>query len=298
VPASLQRIADDTGLSRSAVQQAVLRLRRRHLLRVDCASATAVPEYTVLRPWRRSAPEAMFILLIVGVAAMILAHTAPFPFLIERFNPGQSVWRMPANGRQPVVYLTYDDGPNPTATPALLDVLEAEGVRATFFVIDEHLTEETAPIVRRMAAEGHAVALHSGTRGLMLESPEELASTLTAAAERLERLAGARPCRFFRPHAGWRGGRMYAGLRRINFKLAGWSWGLWDWNWYRQPEARAVARRLLRRASAGDIIVMHDGHHSNPRADRRYAVDATATLIPRLRDRGFEFGTLCDGDDF
>jgi DNA-binding MarR family transcriptional regulator len=53
VPASLQRIADDTGLSRSAVQKAVLRLRRRHLLRVDRASATAVPEYRVLRPWIR-----------------------------------------------------------------------------------------------------------------------------------------------------------------------------------------------------------------------------------------------------
>jgi DNA-binding MarR family transcriptional regulator len=53
VPASLQRIADDTGLSRSAVQQAVLRLRRRHLVRVDRTSATAVPEYTVLRPWAR-----------------------------------------------------------------------------------------------------------------------------------------------------------------------------------------------------------------------------------------------------
>jgi peptidoglycan/xylan/chitin deacetylase (PgdA/CDA1 family) len=236
----------------------------------------------------------MILLLIVGVAAMVLAHTAPFPFLIERFNPGQSVWRMPSNGRPSLVYLTYDDGPNPSATPALLDVLAAEGVHATFFIIDAHLTDETAPIVRRMAAEGHAIALHSNTRALMLQSPDELAATLTAAADRLERMAGTRPCRLFRPHAGWRGGRMYSGLRRMGYKLAGWSWGLWDWNWYRPREAQEVAHRLLRRASPGDIIVMHDGHHADPRADRRYAVEATATLIPALRDRGFEFGTMCD----
>ena len=60
------------------------------------------------------------------------------------------------------VYLTFDDGPNPDATPQLLDVLARHGVRATFFVIDKHLTRETAPIVRR-TFEGHAVAL-TGTR--------------------------------------------------------------------------------------------------------------------------------------
>jgi peptidoglycan/xylan/chitin deacetylase (PgdA/CDA1 family) len=86
---------------------------------------------------------------------------------------------------------------------------------------------------------------------------------------------------------------MYAGLKRLNYRLAGWSWGLWDWNWWRAREAADLARRLSRRASAGDIIVMHDGHHVNPRADRRYAVEATARMIPALRARGFAFGTLC-----
>ena len=56
----------------------------------------------------------------------------------------------------PTIYLTYDDGPNPTATPALLDVLAAEDVHATFFLIERHITAETEPIVRRIAAEGHA----------------------------------------------------------------------------------------------------------------------------------------------
>jgi peptidoglycan/xylan/chitin deacetylase (PgdA/CDA1 family) len=199
---------------------------------------------------------------------------------------------MPADS-PPTVYLTYDDGPNPTATPELLDALRDTGGRATFFLIDEHLTEATAPIVRRMAEEGHAIALHSGTRALMIKTPGALAAALTAQAGRIEQLTGARPCRLFRPHAGWRSGSMIAGLRRIDYRLVGWSFGLWDFNWYRAPDPGALAARIARRASAGDIVVMHDGHHVNPRADRRHTVTATRELVPALRARGFNVDRLC-----
>jgi peptidoglycan/xylan/chitin deacetylase (PgdA/CDA1 family) len=192
-----------------------------------------------------------------------------------------------------IVYLTYDDGPNPRATPALLDVLRDADAQATFFLIDAHVTDATAPIVRRMFAEGHAVALHSDSRALMIKTPSQLAALLTHNADRIEQLAGERPCRLFRPHAGWRSGSMYEGLIQIDHRLVGWSWGLWDWNWYRSQEAEGLARRLGARASAGDIIVMHDGHHVDPAPDRRYAVEATRQLVPVLRKRGFAFGRLC-----
>src|SRR4029077_16671176 len=120
------------------------------------------------------------------------------------------------------IYLTYDDGPNPSTTSDLLDVLAQEGERATIFLIDRHVTDETAPIVRRMFAEGHAVALHSGRRWDMLLSPAELARRLSIAADHIEMLAGPRPCRAFRPHGGWRSNAMYAGLRKIDFRLIGW----------------------------------------------------------------------------
>jgi chitooligosaccharide deacetylase len=144
----------------------------------------------------------LLLLAAIGFGAVFLTHTAPFPFLLEAFRPRHSVWHMPRDRSHPTIYLTFDDGPNPTATPALLDVLQRENARATFFLIDQHLTEETAPLVRRMFAEGHAVALHSGTRALMLASPEDFAATLTAFADRIETLAGSRPCPLFRPHAG------------------------------------------------------------------------------------------------
>jgi peptidoglycan-N-acetylglucosamine deacetylase len=240
----------------------------------------------------------MFLLIALGVGVIFLSHTAPFPFLLEAFAPSRSIWRVPdPPGRTGprLIYLTYDDGPNPTATPALLDVLQDTGATATFFLIDDHVTEGTAPIVRRMFEEGHAVALHSNTRGLMFKTPSELAARLTGYADRIEQLAGSRPCRLFRPHAGWRSGSMYEGLQLIDHKLVGWSWGLWDWNWFRGRDADKLAARLAKRASRGDIVVMHDGHHIDPLADRRYAVEATRQLVPALRRRGYEFGRLCDG---
>jgi peptidoglycan/xylan/chitin deacetylase (PgdA/CDA1 family) len=235
----------------------------------------------------------MLWLLVAGFGIIFLAHTAPFPFLLERFAPSRSVWKVPAREQERTIYLTYDDGPNPAATPALLDVLARENARATFFLIDRHLNESTAPIVRRMFEEGHGVALHADTRALMVKTPESLAAHLKRNADRISELTGYRPCALFRPHAGWRSGSMYEGLALVEHRLVGWSWGLWDFNWYRPREADTLARRLIARASAGDIVVMHDGHHIDAAPDRRYAVEATARLVPELRDRGFSFATLC-----
>ena len=235
----------------------------------------------------------MWILIAVGAGIVALAHTAPAPFLFDALAGGRSVWHMP-HRQQPTVYLTFDDGPNPTTTPDVLDVLAREGVAATFFLIDRHITEETAPLVRRMFAEGHAVALHSHTRAPMLMTPERFARTLLAAADRVERIAGRRPCRAFRPHAGWRSWPMYRGLKKIDYRLVGWSWMLWDWNWFRRRTADAVVRRVVSRAADGDIVVMHDGDESAPFKDQRHAVEATARLIPALRVKGLAFGTICE----
>ena len=201
---------------------------------------------------------------------------------------------MPVDPSAPAVYLTFDDGPNPDATPMLLDVLRDTGAHATFFLIDAHVTDETAPIVRRMFDEGHGVGLHSDTRGLMVKTPSRLAETLTAQADRIAQLAGTRPCRLFRPHAGWRSSTMYGGLKQIDHQLVGWGFGLWDFNWYRRPDPARLASRLAGRTSPGDIVVMHDGHHVDPRADRVHTIAAVRQLVPALQARGLRLAPLCE----
>src|SRR5687768_2896111 len=94
----------------------------------------------------------MFLLALAVVAGVVaLAHTAPFPFVLDALHADRVTWRMPHDNGPPTIYLTYDDGPNPTATPQLLDRLAEHDVKATFFLIERHLTAETAPIVARIA---------------------------------------------------------------------------------------------------------------------------------------------------
>jgi peptidoglycan/xylan/chitin deacetylase (PgdA/CDA1 family) len=235
---------------------------------------------------------AALVLAVVGLIA--LSHVAPFPFILDAAGGGVAMWEGPperSGGK--VVYLTFDDGPNPTATPTLLDVLREKKVSATFFLIPKYVHEETAPILRRMFEEGHAVALHSADRWLILKSPEDLAQVIDDAADKVERFGGHRPCPLFRPHGGWRSHSMMRGLRRSRYRLVGWSWMMWDWNWGRQRTASSVASRVLARAKPGRIIVIHDGHHKDPAADRRYAVEAAGLVVDGLRARGYELAPLC-----
>ena len=68
---------------------------------------------------------------------------------------------------------------------------------------------------------------------------------------------------------------------------------MWDWDWWRGRQPERIAQRLARKASPGDIVVIHDGHHKNPRADRRHAAETIRRLAPELQARGFTFATLC-----
>jgi peptidoglycan/xylan/chitin deacetylase (PgdA/CDA1 family) len=230
------------------------------------------------------------VVLLVVVGVLVTAHLAPFPFLFDITE--DTIWRMPPTTR-PTVYLTFDDGPNATATPQLLDVLARHQVRATFFVIDKHITDETLPIVRRTFAEGHAVGIHWHSRDLMFKGATAVANTIQHAAARLERETGYQPCRAFRPHAGQRSIPMIMGAARAGYRVVGFGWMAFDFNWFRPRNANDLVPRFTRIASPGDIIVIHDGHHKNPRADRRYAIETVDRLIPELRARGFEFGTIC-----
>ena len=88
----------------------------------------------------------MWLVVAVGVGVVVLAHIAPAPFLLEAMAGDRAVWHMPRT-RPATIYLTFDDGPNPTTTPDLLDVLARERTHATFFLIDRHITR--APLLDR-----------------------------------------------------------------------------------------------------------------------------------------------------
>jgi peptidoglycan/xylan/chitin deacetylase (PgdA/CDA1 family) len=87
---------------------------------------------------------------------------------------------------------------------------------------------------------------------------------------------------------------MFRGVSRVNYKLVGWSWMTWDWYWFRTRTSERVALQVLAHAAPGKIVVFHNGHHRNPQADRRYAIEATRRIIEGLQARRYEFPTLCE----
>lgn len=176
--------------------------------------------------------------------------------------------------------LTFDDGPDPTHTPAILDRLRERGVRATFFVVGAKAEAHPA-LVTRMADEGHAVGHHSYTHGLPQETS---ALTLVAEARHtsalLLRLLHRRPRLYRPPH-----GKLTPG------KLLGlWALGQTVVLWNRDPKdfARGAVDPIRRwfeeePLGPGDIVLLHDVHpHVAP------ALDAVFDRAARL---GLGFAT-------
>ncbi len=193
-------------------------------------------------------------------------------------------------GTEPVVSLTFDDGPNPRATPRILDVLQREKVAATFFVLGKH-AERWPQLVRRMADEGHQLANHGyWHRKLHRRTPGYVRDDLTRGTEQVERAAGVRPRHFRAPH-GFRSPWVTPIAHSLGQRTVGWSLGVWD---SARPGADEIARRAIRGLHAGSILLLHDGDGYDPDGDRMQTAEALPAIIDGLRARGFRFATLPD----
>lgn len=183
-----------------------------------------------------------------------------------------------------VVALTFDDGPDPEVTPALLDLLGREGIAAAFFCIG-HKVARHPEIVRRIAADGHLLGNHSHghSRRTNLFGVRRLDEDLGRAQDELQRLTGLRPL-LFRPPMGLTNPRVFRVIRRRGLQAVGWTARGMD-TVARDPET--VVRRILRGAGPGAILLLHDGGVS-----ARVLLPAVRTLIAELRSRGFEFQRL------
>jgi peptidoglycan/xylan/chitin deacetylase (PgdA/CDA1 family) len=218
----------------------------------------------------------------VGLGAAAWIGWAWLPHLL---TPA-CVWRGPAGERR--IALTFDDGPDPTWTPRVLDRLAAGGVRATFFVVGER-AERAPDVVRRMAAEGHEVGNHSWShKSLWLCGPRATTDEIARAHEGIAALAGTPP-RHFRPPWGMVNAAMFGAVRRVGERCVFWSI---------QPEGErpAAADRqvayVLRRAHAGAIVDLHDAE-GTPGAPARL-LDALPGLLDGLRERGYDFATVSE----
>lgn len=194
-------------------------------------------------------------------------------------------WRGPPRTAddKAALYLTFDDGPDPAATPALLDRLDRLGARAVFFVLGER-AERHPHLVRAMQEAGHAVGVHGWDHAdaWRTSRPVTLAAFDRAAAV-LEALLGE-PVDRVRPPYGRFTSALARWCRENGRRLVLWDLMPGDFvpSAASLPErAEALAGRLLRKARPGSIVVLHEGGAAHPVASA--TLDAA---LPRLRDRG------------
>jgi peptidoglycan/xylan/chitin deacetylase (PgdA/CDA1 family) len=184
--------------------------------------------------------------------------------------------RLPCDaGARGELAISLDDGPDPLVTPAVLDLLDRWGAKASFFCIAERALrhpELVGEIIRR----GHAVENHTLRHrcDFSLLGPAGLFKDLSAAQEILAAMAGTRP-RFFRAPAGLRNPFLDPVLTRLDLRLASWTRRGFDTC---NGNADLVCARLLQGLSGGDILLLHDGNAA--RTDNGNAV--ILEVLPRL----------------
>ena len=190
--------------------------------------------------------------------------------------------------KRKVVALTFDDGPNPEATPLILDVLAEKGVRATFFVLGSH-AERWPDLVRRIAHEGHQLGNHGYFhRKLQFRSPFYVARDIRLGIRAIRRAGGPAP-RFFRAPHGFRSPWTTPIASSYGERTVGWSLGVWDSD---RPGVDEIVRRTLEGVRPGSIVLLHDGDGYNPDGDRLQTAAALPEIIDELKKQGYEFATL------
>jgi peptidoglycan-N-acetylglucosamine deacetylase len=181
--------------------------------------------------------------------------------------------------------LTFDDGPNTTWTPRLLEILSSHEVRATFFLVGAY-AQAQPDLVRQIAAAGHLIGNHSWSHpNLALCAASRIEQQLSRTSQTLEQITGV-PVRFFRPPFGGRRPEALRIARRLGMVPVLWNAMTSDWV---NPSADAIASHLSRkidtltRRSQATTIVLHDGSHRDPAANRAPSIAAAAQLLARYK---------------
>ncbi|MBI3680994.1 MAG: polysaccharide deacetylase family protein [Acidobacteria bacterium] len=199
---------------------------------------------------------------------------------------GASVHRGPRDHK--AIALTFDDGPS-ESTPQLLDVLDGEGARCTFFQVGRNV-ERLPEIAKSVLARGHEIGNHTYSHApLYLRPAQFIADEIFLAQDVMYKVTGLAPSLFRAPY-----GARWFGLRRVqeHFGLLGVMWTVIARDW--KLDAQGIHQRIKRGVENGAIICLHDGREVQPNPEIRATIEAVKRLVPELRERGFELVTVSD----
>jgi peptidoglycan/xylan/chitin deacetylase (PgdA/CDA1 family) len=181
------------------------------------------------------------------------------------------------------VALTFDDGPHPEGTPAVLEILAAAGATATFFLVGEQVARWPG-IAAEISAAGHEIGLHGHAHTLLLRrGVASLDRDLERAQAVIEAATGCEPRLYRPPYGVFSSGALQLVRRR------GWQpllWSRWGRDWGARETPAAIAGRATRKLRGGDVVLLHDAdHYSAPDSWRR-----TAAALPAIIEAVAELG--------
>ena len=182
-------------------------------------------------------------------------------------------------------HLTFDDGPHPEGTPAVLEVLARHGVQATFFLVGEQVRRDPA-LVGELLAAGHELGLHCDRhRNLLRLSPRQVREDIARAEDTITSVAG-RPVTLYRPPYGVLNAAALMLARRRGWRTL--LWRRWGQDWQASATPEGIAERVSRAAAPGDVLLLHDADDYSAPGSWRRTARALPLVLEQLARDGLE----------
>jgi peptidoglycan/xylan/chitin deacetylase (PgdA/CDA1 family) len=184
------------------------------------------------------------------------------------------------NPRRKWLALTFDDGPHPYFTPALLTILKQFDVKATFFLVGD-MAERHPELVKAEFQAGHSLGNHTYDHVNLTKIPtEDVATEIEACGDVIQAITKQRP-HLFRPPGGDYDNHVSEAAEALGYTTVLWTDNAGDWI---SPGRKVIERKVLRRAYNGGVILMHDGIQET--------IDILPQLLTTLKKEGYEFVTV------
>ncbi len=229
-----------------------------------------------------------------GALGAVLALVTAGVLILCAVLPGNSFYgptlaKVDTGGRK-LVALTFDDGPYGEATVELLQLLQREQVKVTFFLVGENAARYPE-LVRREAEQGHEIALHANVHQDLLKLEEQaLTANITQGKLTVEQLSGQK-LQYMRPPHGFRDWLVQEKIQAAGLRVVNWSVIPRDWT---NPGTEVITERVCAGVEPGAIVLLHDGDSPAGSASRQQTIAATAQIIQRLRAEGYTFVTISE----